>query len=177
MIIYNNGILKVGAGIGLNTDCCCDDEPPCESCLSLLPFSVDRTDDFYIDVALSEVTMAPDPVCNGQEATLTFKILNLTGDAWPADCDPGNESDCAVVLDMFSSGTALTILSTTPAASISSSGNDRTAQWNNQSFSIGEEKTYSVTFRMEGCVSDLGFDCYYGRGYRGSITLDCIPCP
>lgn len=176
MIIYSGGILRVGAGIGLNTDCCCDDTPPCDSCLSLTDWDVDRADEFYVDIALSEVTLVPDPVCNGQEATLTFKILNLTGEGWPGDCGPGNP-DCSVVLDMFSSGTALTILSTSPAASIGSSGNDRTVEWANQAFSIGEEKTYSVTFRMEGCVEDLGFDCYYGRGYRGTIVLGCIPCP
>lgn len=149
---------------------------PCESCLSLIGYTVD-IDPFLVAVALSEVTLVPDQVCNGQEATLTFKILNSTGEVWANDCPPGGEADCSVFLDMFTSGTAITVLSTSPAGTVTTVGNDVFIEWGGQSFAIGEEKTYSMTFRMEGCVSDLGWDCYYGRGYRGSITLDCIPCP
>lgn len=178
MLIYNGGILNTGSGIGMNQDCCCDQgEPPCESCLDLIGYTVDDPDPFYVAIALSEVTLSPDPVCTGQTATLTFKMLNATGENWPADCAPGAEADCAVTLDMFTSGTVLTVTGTTPGATVTNNAGDIRIDWFNQAFTIGEEKTYTVTFVYQNCTADLGLDCYYGRGYRGSITLDCTACP
>jgi hypothetical protein len=117
--------------------------------------------------------MSPNPVCNGQTVTITFKIRNNTPDPWPADCVGPNDPDCAVTLCLFK---VVTIDSTSPAADVVYTGGEPCINWWDQGFAVGEEKTYSFTFVAPTCDSEFTAEVYYGRGYRGTLTFTCVPC-
>lgn len=172
--IYNGGILKVGAAIALDSSCCCD--PVCESCMTIDEFGYDE-DDFLVAIYISNISMVPTYVCNGETATITFSMTNETGDTWVGtDCTPGNESDCAVTFIFFDASGLITDV-TASGATVTTALGHITVTWDAQSFSIGETKNYSITFNLVSCtVSAISADVYYGRGYPGFGSFQCVPC-
>jgi hypothetical protein len=171
--IYNGGILMIGGAIAIDPECCCD--PPCDNCLTLDSFGYEE-DDFLIAIYLTAASLSPTYVCDGTSGTLSFSITNNTGDAW-GTCPSPEDPDCAVTADFFGTGSVIEVTSA-PGGTITSSGSDSFVNWYDEAFSVGQTKTYEINFNMIGCSPGgfLNVDVYYGRGYRGTISMLCIPC-
>lgn len=177
MIIYNGGILKVGAGIALNTDCCCDDDPPCES---IITWFFDDPRDLYmpgddIDFGVTSWSITPTSGQNGQTFVFDFTITNNEASAF-------NSQEIYLIL---TGATTFSLISTTPTASspacTSLSLNDALSLSWTHDYAIGQSRNFTVEFSMSSCAVMQTYTLEIagcgGPFYRSVGAGDCSACP
>lgn len=167
------------------TDECdpCDILPPCECCLEMVPWTIAECDKSEVpgtvdDVGLTAVTSSNDPVCDGENTTVTLTFTNNSGGDYGGGGDP-------IRVDLGSN-----IVSNYPTCTAASDSGAITPDLVGKGFSVewpmpgtwANGATIVRTFTMlnNGCtpgVSEVYAQVYAGRGYICSIVWNGVACP